>query len=531
MAEQHEPEQLQSKGEQTTFGEFSCGFNLGLMDAALSACGGGDGGDGGAGSAPAAQDSAAAAAAPAGPSGADIDGGTTAGNGSDVTAGRMAGLSLDSSTAAAATDNGTAVGNAKTNNDAEGAAAAEPPPIAQQRQQTTAASNHWGRDRIDFSRRCALRRYDEEDRIIMAEEANKATTCTDPPEKTQTEKTEKTKPAPTPSKNTKVKRKSSTLGALSSPFSSSLRSSSSKASSMKSPQKQKELPNQPVPPNTWSPISASKFAVRTGPNYASTGRKLPSLESLYDVVAVRMYTSSRRTAGAGEVPSLPLPADVDFKPSGTASLPPVEIPSVLIVHVQMPHDAPSMFQPSTDGPGTECVLYLRPSRQLLAETSGAAPMAPATNLFLKWCQTAATDAAMRGRFKCMALVRNLEAHNLGWVAPYNGKPVLITESGTCRVGALPVDGCGNNTSSADKNSSTSRTIRYLEMTANVHRWGYLAKKGFVSLLPKFRELRLDIGFTIEGRADDELPECVLGCFAANFCDEGSLERIPDELLK
>ena len=515
MAEQHEPEQLQSKEEQTPFGDYSCGFNLGLMDAALSACGGGDGGAGSA---------AVAAAAAAGPSCADIDGRTTAGNGSDVTAGRMAGLSLDSSTAAALTDNGTAVGNAKTNNDAEGAAAAEPP-FAQQRQQTTAASNHWGRDRIDFSRRCTLRRYDDVDQIIMAEEANEATTCTDTPETTQTEKT---KPAPTPSKNTKVKRKSSTLGALSSPFSSSLRSSSSKASSMKSPQKQTELPNQPVPPNTWSSISASKFAVRSGPNYASTGRKLPSLESLYDVVAVRMYTSSRRSAGAGEV--LPLPADVDFKPSGTASLP-VEIPAVLIVHVQMPHDAPSMFQPSTDGPGTECVLYLRPSQRLLAETSGAAPMAPATNLFMKWCQTAATDAAMRGRFKCMALVRNLEAHNLGWVAPYNGKPVLITESGTCRVGALPVDGCGNSTSSADKNSSTSRTIRYLEMTANVHRWGYLAKKGFVSLLPKFRELRLDIGFAIEGRADDELPECILGCFAANFCDEGSLERMPDGLLK
>ena len=506
MAEQHEPEQQATSNR-------SCGFNLGLMDA-LSACGS-------AGSAP--EDSAAA-----GPSGADIDAGTATGNGPDATAGTMAGLSLDSSTAAAATDNGAAADSGKKKNDAEGVLVAAEPPIAQQqRQQTAAASNHRGQDRIDFARRCTLRRYDDEDTIIVAEEANKATadTDTDTPEKAQTEKTP-TKAAPTSRKNTKVKRRSSTLGALSSPFSSSLRSSSSRTSSMKSPQK--ELPHQPIPPNTWSSISASRFSVRTGPNYAGTGRKLPSLESLYDVAAVRMYTSSRGTTGASEV--LPLPPGVDSERKGTASLP-VEIPAVLVVHVQMPHDAPSMFQPSADGPGTECVVYLRPSRRLLAETSGAAPMAPATNLFLKWCQTAATDGTMRGRFKCMALVRSLEAHNLGWVAPYNGKPVLITESGTCRVGALPVDGCGNSTSSADKNSSTSRTIRYLEMTANVHRWGYLAKKGFVSLLPKFRELRLDIGFAIEGRADDELPECILGCFAANFCDEGSLERMPDELLK
>ena len=117
----------------------------------------------------------------------------------------------------------------------------------------------------------------------------------------------------------------------------------------------------------------------------------------------------------------------------------------------------------------------------------------------------------------MALVRNLEAHNLGWVAPYNGKPVLITESGHCRKGILKGTGGG--------------TIRYMEMTADVNRWGFLAKKGFVTLLPKFKELRLDIGFTIEGKSDDELPECMLGSFVANFCDEGRLEKIPTEMQR
>ena len=134
-------------------------------------------------------------------------------------------------------------------------------------------------------------------------------------------------------------------------------------------------------------------------------------------------------------------------------------------------------------------------------------MTAATSLFMKWCKTADFDSAMRSRFKCMALVRNLDAHNLAWIKPYNGKPVLITESGTFRRGLQ--DG-----------------VRFAEMSANIHKWSFVAKKGFVTMLPKFKELRLDVGFTIEGEIDAELPECILGGIAANFMSEEALVQIP-----
>lgn len=54
---------------------------------------------------------------------------------------------------------------------------------------------------------------------------------------------------------------------------------------------------------------------------------------------------------------------------------------------------------------------------------------------------------MRSRFKCMALVRDIEKHNFGLLKSYNGKPVLITESGRA---------C----------SGYHGDVRYLEMTAN-----------------------------------------------------------------
>ena len=51
----------------------------------------------------------------------------------------------------------------------------------------------------------------------------------------------------------------------------------------------------------------------------------------------------------------------------------------------------------------------------------------------------------------------------------------------------------------------------MEMSVDVRVWRYLAKKGLNILKDRFSELELDVGFVIEGRADSELPEQLLGC--------------------
>lgn len=48
------------------------------------------------------------------------------------------------------------------------------------------------------------------------------------------------------------------------------------------------------------------------------------------------------------------------------------------------------------------------------------------------------------------------------------------------------------------------------MSINVRAWAYLAKKALHILQPKFPKFVLNIGVTIEGRKDDELPEILLG---------------------
>lgn len=45
---------------------------------------------------------------------------------------------------------------------------------------------------------------------------------------------------------------------------------------------------------------------------------------------------------------------------------------------------------------------------------------------------------------------------------------------------------------------------------NIRAWPYLAKQGLAFLLGNSTKADLDIGFVIEGKDDDELPEVLLG---------------------
>jgi hypothetical protein len=219
-------------------------------------------------------------------------------------------------------------------------------------------------------------------------------------------------------------------------------------------------------------VDGREFRVRCGPNYAKSGRKGGSAESLYEVYCVRYFRSGRRTECAAGIMPLPtgaattMPAgggeEVGDEGGATAAvvdegvvgagdhcpeLDGTKIPDVLVVHFTLPYESPNMFKQNDDGPGGECIYYLRPSRRFLDEISGKSPSTPATQLFARWCMLCEFDEKMRGRFKCMALVRDIEKHNFGLLKTYNGKPVLITDSGSVV--------CGRH-----------GDVRYLELTVN-----------------------------------------------------------------
>jgi hypothetical protein len=221
---------------------------------------------------------------------------------------------------------------------------------------------------------------------------------------------------------------------------------------------------------SWTPVDGTEFKVRTGPNYPRLGKKDNSKPSLYEVYSVRFFRSGKRTVG-GATRIMPLPemvegvvdgvnSDAEGTEKGTKEskllsggnsshleLKGTKIPDVLVVHFMLPYEPPNMFKQKDDGQGGECVYYLRPSQRFLDEVAGRTPSTAATQLFIRWCNECHSNPDMRARFKCMALVRDIEKHNFGLLKSYNGKPVLITESG--RV-------C----------SGYHGDTRYLEMTAN-----------------------------------------------------------------
>lgn len=118
----------------------------------------------------------------------------------------------------------------------------------------------------------------------------------------------------------------------------------------------------------------------------------------------------------------------------------------------------------------------------------------AVRLFDEWCRLSPDDPKFQGRFKVIPLVRNIQDLGLpGWIAHWNGKPVLITRAGkTGFVHHHPEQDC-------------------TEMEISFHPFPWAARQVIQYLrehLP--HKLLLTFGFLIEGRNESELPECLIG---------------------
>lgn len=128
---------------------------------------------------------------------------------------------------------------------------------------------------------------------------------------------------------------------------------------------------------------------------------------------------------------------------------------------------------------------------------------------------------MRTRFKAIAVVNNQEVINMArLIAPFNGKPVLITESGTLmrgtrRPGAesegapgsvpeVESDSGGSNGGSGSSSSSSFGADEFLELDVHVRRWNFMARKGLSKLTPKFGLINVSVAFLVEGREDGEV---------------------------
>ena len=280
-----------------------------------------------------------------------------------------------------------------------------------------------------------------------------------------------------------------------------------------------------VAPHSYGNADPGCFHLRVGPNYRKNRAKAPSGPALYDLLSVDFLYADAPLRSASDkfrIPRIPGITDVN---TGHDHIPPM-----LIVNTWLPGEEPSMFaRGGADGGDTYCIpMIFVLSSSTLEQLRDIDTASPGVRLLSEWCRRADNDPDFRGRFKCMGMIEDIES--TGWVVllitfgsddivfamvrfishplsflsfshfhisvpkfiqGYNGKPALVTKSGTF-----------------------TRRDNYIEYTINVNMWAYLAKKGLFALIPTFPDFIFNVGFTIEARNDEEMPgEIPLGCLS------------------
>ena len=259
----------------------------------------------------------------------------------------------------------------------------------------------------------------------------------------------------------------------------------------------------------WRKVEASELMVR-GAGYKANKTKVPCPQSLYECVELDVFESRARVPDMASRVVLP---EVHFDDGDQPKT--WNAPDRFVITVALPTDPPKLYGGSSDnGGGYTITMYCvmrQETRDILRRVTadGYNPsddeqrsgdpnksMVNAVRLFDEWCRRAPSDDNWMARFKVVPQGNNLVEIGLpAWISNYNGKPFLIKRPGT--TGFLyrhPDKSC-------------------MEFDVSLHPFPYLAKQGICYMKDGFfKKILATLAFVIEGRSDDELPECLIGLY-------------------
>jgi hypothetical protein len=261
----------------------------------------------------------------------------------------------------------------------------------------------------------------------------------------------------------------------------------------------------------WRNPSAECLFVRSL-GYSQHKKKLASPGELYNCAQVEVFESPSRYPDMARKVKLP---KVSFTDDGPKTW---RTPDIFVVSIALPTDPPKLGRSSSDGGGYTVTMYFtmkQETRDILKRVTadGYDPSSEkpadagtsqvnAVRLLEEWCRRAPDDANWFSRFKVVPNAHNLKEIGMpGWISKYNGKPFLIKRPGV--------------TGFIHQHPELSA----FEFDISLHPFPYLAKQGICFMKESyFKKVLVTFGFVIEGKTDDELPECVLGCMQLCYPD-------------
>jgi len=260
----------------------------------------------------------------------------------------------------------------------------------------------------------------------------------------------------------------------------------------------------------WARLQGSEFSLRKGPDYKKNGYKSPSLESLYDMVAIEIFRTENRIHHISKFLDWDrITAQCSESEDGVARdlCSQTNIPRYMILHFLLPLEDDGFLWKSNHLDHKNCSLVLMSSispgsidllRKYSDDKEGEE--FACIRLLQKFFQLEKDNPILK-RFKGVAEIVDMEKYGFNsFIKPilhrYNAKPFVI-----------------RNTSSFYKGD----TIPYLEVDIDVHEFNSIAKRVFSGLRDFIPDLNLNFAWTIEGREDDELPErTISACTVKNL---------------